>query len=217
MNKYEKGKIYKITNTIDNEIYVGSTCKSLQTRFNEHRKTKRKCKVHKHLESICWVNTSIELIENYPCYTQKELLIREDHYIQTLKPTLNSRRAYILIEPEPILPKINSLDLHVAGLDGWGMSYIECISAHREINLESIQNVITNSNKKNRKIAPRKGTKRKCSKMRKGGRNTQMQETVFQEKDKPQGEFIEKEKTKHLRARLMRVYGPPKGLMLNHN
>ena len=34
---YAKGKIYKIANDIDDEIYVGSTCQSLSKRMGIHR------------------------------------------------------------------------------------------------------------------------------------------------------------------------------------
>ena len=37
MPGYSKGKIYKILNTIDDEIYVGSTCETLSQRMARHR------------------------------------------------------------------------------------------------------------------------------------------------------------------------------------
>ena len=37
MPDYSKGKIYKILNNIDNEIYVGSTIKTLSQRMACHR------------------------------------------------------------------------------------------------------------------------------------------------------------------------------------
>ena len=34
---YGNGKIYKIVNTIDNDIYIGSTCQPLSKRMAWHR------------------------------------------------------------------------------------------------------------------------------------------------------------------------------------
>ena len=37
MNRYENGKIYKITDIGYNKAYVGSTCESLSKRIERHR------------------------------------------------------------------------------------------------------------------------------------------------------------------------------------
>ena len=37
MNRYEKGKIYKITDIGYNKFYVGSTCENLSKRIERHR------------------------------------------------------------------------------------------------------------------------------------------------------------------------------------
>jgi len=39
---YSKGKIYKITNDFNDEIYVGSTCDTLVKRFSNHKKDSKK-------------------------------------------------------------------------------------------------------------------------------------------------------------------------------
>ena len=52
MPDYHKGKIYKILNTIDNEIYVGSTCELLSQRMARHR-----CSMKK--------TTTFEIIQTY--------------------------------------------------------------------------------------------------------------------------------------------------------
>ena len=38
MSDYTKGKIYKITNDFNNDIYVGSTCDTLVKRFSNHKR-----------------------------------------------------------------------------------------------------------------------------------------------------------------------------------
>ena len=38
MNRYENGKIYKITDVGYNKCYIGSTCENLSKRMERHRK-----------------------------------------------------------------------------------------------------------------------------------------------------------------------------------
>lgn len=91
-NKYSRGKIYRLVNTTDNEVYVGSTCNTLNRRLYNHRnKAKhRTSKVYAHLSNIGWDKVQIELLEEYPCNNVQELLAKEREYIEQLKPTLNS-------------------------------------------------------------------------------------------------------------------------------
>ena len=35
--KFKNGKIYFIGNFIDNDVYIGSSCQSLQKRFQQHK------------------------------------------------------------------------------------------------------------------------------------------------------------------------------------
>ena len=95
MNRYNNGKIYKLVNTVDDKIYVGSTCMSLAKRKSWHKKdtTKRSSRVYAHLNSIGWDNISIRLIESVNADTKDQLLMREQHYIDLLKPSLNSISA----------------------------------------------------------------------------------------------------------------------------
>ena len=95
MPDYENGKIYKIINSIDNKLYIGSTTLTLRARLQCHRslaKT-RNPRVYAHLNEIGWNNVDIELLEPYPCKSKEELCIREQHYIELLNPELNTRRA----------------------------------------------------------------------------------------------------------------------------
>lgn len=92
MNRYEKGKIYKLVNSVDDEIYVGSTCLDLPKRLYKHKKLakdKPDRHVYKHLIDIGWEHVRIIQIEEYKCKNKNELLAREQHYIDTLKPSLN--------------------------------------------------------------------------------------------------------------------------------
>ena len=95
MPDYSKGKIYKILNNVDNEIYVGSTCELLSQRMAKHRdarKSKPQCKLYKHMNELGVENFYIELIENYPCNDVYELRAREGYYIREIG-TLNMKVA----------------------------------------------------------------------------------------------------------------------------
>jgi hypothetical protein len=88
MNKYNNGKIYKIVCNITDDVYIGSTTKTLKYRLERH------------LDSNCISKDiikngdyKIELIENYPCNNNNELRKREQYYIDNLK-CINIRNAY---------------------------------------------------------------------------------------------------------------------------
>ena len=96
-SRYRNGKVYKLVNCVDDKIYIGSTCARLSKRFYDHKHTakNRPTYVHKHLNSIGWENVRIILIENVIAETKDQLLIREQHYIDELKPELNKHAAYV--------------------------------------------------------------------------------------------------------------------------
>ena len=82
-NKYNSSKIYKIYNSINVKVYVGSTTRNLCTRFIEH-KSKANTKSKFYSSSIIInedpKNCKIELVEHYPCYDLSELKIREAYW-----------------------------------------------------------------------------------------------------------------------------------------
>ena len=94
MSKYQNSKIYAIRNTIDNDIYIGSTTTSLCQRMTKHRsaaKTRPSMqKVTAKMNELGVDNFYIELIENFPCENVELLRKREGELIRELG-TLNSR------------------------------------------------------------------------------------------------------------------------------
>ena len=85
MTDYSKGKVYKILNTIDDNMYVGSTVETLGQRMTKHRysmKTKQHCVLYNHMHELGVTHFYIELIENFPCNDVYELKAREGHYIR---------------------------------------------------------------------------------------------------------------------------------------
>ena len=95
MADYSKGKIYKIFNTIDDDIYVGSTVETLQKRFTRHKccSTKQKTRhfrIYQKMNDIGFDNFCIQLLEEYPCRDKTELNAREGHWIRQIG-TLNTK------------------------------------------------------------------------------------------------------------------------------
>ena len=86
-----EGKIYKLTSSETDKIYIGSTYKPLNTRFSSHKYTYRnknnnsKCGSCKANELMKYADVKIELIENYSCETKAELLKREDEIIRQFR------------------------------------------------------------------------------------------------------------------------------------
>ena len=98
---YSKAKIYKIYNTIDDDIYIGSTCVSLSSRMSKHRAQMKmtkdktnKCKLFQKMNEHGTEHFFIELIKEFPeCESVEQLRKLEGEYITQLQPSLNHRVA----------------------------------------------------------------------------------------------------------------------------
>lgn len=84
-NKFQNGKIYKITSPHTDKCYIGSTTESLTRRLNTHfirykndATTKRKISS---IEIIKCGDAKIELIKDFPCNSKRELEQEETKYI----------------------------------------------------------------------------------------------------------------------------------------
>jgi hypothetical protein len=96
-SKYQNGKIYFISNDIDDQIYVGSTIRTLNIRFSEHKsKSKRSpnIKLYKHFSKLGVEHFKIILLKLFPCNNRTELDIEEERYKQLLNAQLNTNRAH---------------------------------------------------------------------------------------------------------------------------
>ena len=93
MVNYQNGKIYKLVNNVDDEIYIGSTATTLRQRKNGHKGKATKFPerhVYKHIAEVGWENVPpLVLIEECPCDNKAQLHARERYWIDTLKPSLN--------------------------------------------------------------------------------------------------------------------------------
>jgi len=89
MCDYKNGKIYKIGCNITGETYIGSTTKSLEERYNHHKKPSNDCSSKQITERG---NFYIELLETYPCNNEFELNRKEGEYQKSIK-CINERIA----------------------------------------------------------------------------------------------------------------------------
>ena len=88
MVNYSLGKIYKIVDNTNNNVYIGSTCeKTLARRLTSHRCNFRSFERGKinyvtSFDIIKNNNYEIILLENFPCSSRDELHARERYYIE---------------------------------------------------------------------------------------------------------------------------------------
>ena len=92
---YSKAKVYKIYNTIDSDIYIGSTCCGLASIMSKHRseinneKVKHR-RLYKKMNELGVENFHIVLVEEMPeCQCKEQLHKKEREKIEELKPALN--------------------------------------------------------------------------------------------------------------------------------
>ena len=93
-NKYQFGKIYRLISTESNDTYIGSTTLPLKMRFWRHLALSKRIstnnKLYSEMNRIGLKTFKIELLEDYPCNDNKELIEREAYYIKECSPTLNT-------------------------------------------------------------------------------------------------------------------------------
>ena len=81
MEKYNSGKIYKLVNTIDDKIYIGSTTSRLCDRMSNHRTKARnpdkQSILYQHMKDIGVEHFKIILIKAFPCNSKDELEAEE--------------------------------------------------------------------------------------------------------------------------------------------
>ena len=95
---YVNGKIYKLVNNSDEEVYVGSTTSRLSARKCWHRGDAAKYperRVYAHLNEVGWDSVSIILVEEFPCANEDQLRQRERHWYDEMKPSLNMIRPWV--------------------------------------------------------------------------------------------------------------------------
>jgi predicted GIY-YIG superfamily endonuclease len=74
--------IYRIVNSVDNNVYVGCTTKDINERFNKHLKNrvdpyKKKGLLYRHMTHIGRKNCRVELIDKDEFATKQDMFNRE--------------------------------------------------------------------------------------------------------------------------------------------
>ena len=95
---YIDGKIYVIRNPEVDGCYIGSTTKSLGVRFSKHRNNHKRWKAgtYNYVSSFKLFETgtpTIELLQNYPCETRKQLETQEGKHIMSVYGCVNQNVA----------------------------------------------------------------------------------------------------------------------------
>jgi len=91
MTDYKNGKIYAIKSNETDEVYIGSTCATLKTRLINHKsafKTGKK-RIGEAKKLLKYADAYIELIEEYPCESKRELLDKEGEIIRITPNCVN--------------------------------------------------------------------------------------------------------------------------------
>ncbi len=87
-------KIYKIVNTITEDIYIGSTIQTLKRRFTSHKSNvnlNKNNKLYNFMREKGVNNFSIELIEEFEFENKTIIGYKEKKYFEKFKPSLNMK------------------------------------------------------------------------------------------------------------------------------
>ena len=106
MTRYKNTKIYKITNDIDDLVYIGSTTqRTLTDRLWKHcssssdkKVSNYNCRLYQHMRELGMFQFNIELLEEFSCESKKEMVQREQEWMDKFDwdMLLNQRRAVAL-------------------------------------------------------------------------------------------------------------------------
>ena len=92
-SSYSEAKVYRLVAAGTVDVYIGTTCSSLEKRLYQHNfavanpQTTRQCTACKLYEGGRAV--SIELVENFPCANKQELNVRERWWIENTPNCIN--------------------------------------------------------------------------------------------------------------------------------
>lgn len=99
--------VYKITNKINNKVYIGITIRTLQERWNEHRsriEERKHCHLYAAMLQYGVENFIIEQIDS--ALTKEELYEKEQYYI-SLYDSQNPNKGYNMTSGGDALKAIN--------------------------------------------------------------------------------------------------------------
>ncbi len=93
---YSKGKIYKITNDYNDDVYINYTCDTLVKRFSCHKKNAQKVlfknsTLYKLMNEIGFDRFRIQLVENCPCEDKYQLCQMTREYVRNCGTIINKQ------------------------------------------------------------------------------------------------------------------------------
>jgi group I intron endonuclease len=95
----QRGQIYLVTNTINNQKYIGATTSSVLkyifTRIQKQVKTHPQKKLSQSIKQFGIENFKIEILEEMDIHHKSELKQRELFYIKQMKPVLNMQSVIV--------------------------------------------------------------------------------------------------------------------------
>jgi len=96
------GRIYLITNLINNKKYIGITTRTVEKRFKEHIRTSNNEKysflINKSIKKYGKENFKIELVKELYDTTENELLFEESFYINKYNTLIDNGCGYNLLK-----------------------------------------------------------------------------------------------------------------------
>ena len=81
--------IYKITNSINEKVYIGQTWRSLQRRFYEHKKPSQKLCIKLHNAFNKHGRDNFQIVKIASCKTQEMADLLEYHFIKKYNSIMN--------------------------------------------------------------------------------------------------------------------------------
>lgn len=105
---YTKARVYKIMNSVDDKVYVGSCCSSLTKRFSSHKRDalQKQNKFYNHINEVGLDNCEIVLLERCEnVRNEEELTVREQHWKTQFDKSL------LLNSKDPMNQKIEQEDI----------------------------------------------------------------------------------------------------------
>jgi hypothetical protein len=141
LNKYQRGKIYKLVSDQILDIYIGSTTKKLFRRLSNHMSDYNNNRHYTTaFELLQYDDVRIELIENYP-YTSKDLLelregivVKELDCINKVIPGQTAEEYYIKNKDKILKQRRQYYDENVEKVNAQKKKY-------REENVEKIKQI----------------------------------------------------------------------------
>lgn len=133
MTEYNNGKIYEIVCNITGERYIGSTVQTLEKRLSRHKQMIDSCSSEQILikENYC-----MNLLENYPCNSKTELIMKEREWYDKLE-NINKLRPHITIEEHKEYQKEYHIDNAVVSKEYYKEYYKDNKEKMKQYKLEN--------------------------------------------------------------------------------